>query len=406
MKSSLDVYLVELNGLLGHLQMDLTGPDAKDKAIGIQQQQQARWHRLTSLLSEPNTKVWIYHPYLKNLKTALEKAVGSATCSQSSKGWMIESNVPLILNEIPNSVLELGQKYIIETACLLTHHCQKALEKLPHGTDDFSPFLITSKFGVVLNAIQDIEWQSNRDAKLGEITSALLKVRQIDEDLNGKSLELSRHADSLIVSNNSLLSQTQSALREAIENIQNSAVETLKSKSEELTSQFRGLESELIEFSKIKATTDLWNTKGNWHLAGAYVFGILFLIGLTVIPLLMFFGYIAPYIDLLKTIPTDHQFIGIALLLIPTLATAWCLKFLARLALLNLSLSHDAKLRHSQIETYLKLLSDTRKPISERERTLALYALFRGLPGSQTEEVNPPTLADLIKENTIGAMQR
>jgi hypothetical protein len=62
------------------------------------------------------------------------------------------------------------------------------------------------------------------------------------------------------------------------------------------------------------------------------------------------------------------------------------------------SLAHDARQRHAIIRTYLRLLGDPKKPINEKERILALAALFRPLPGQGLDDVNPPTIADLLKE--------
>jgi hypothetical protein len=90
--------------------------------------------------------------------------------------------------------------------------------------------------------------------------------------------------------------------------------------------------------------------------------------------------------------------LAIALIAIPTLAIAWLLRFIARLAVQNLALAQDAEQRHAQVSTYLRLLGDPSKPISEKERILALAALFRPLAGQGLDDVSPPTVFDLLKE--------
>jgi hypothetical protein len=98
------------------------------------------------------------------------------------------------------------------------------------------------------------------------------------------------------------------------------------------------------------------------------------------------------------TFSGDQEYLGLGLLIIPALAVAWLLRFIARLAIQNLALAEDAQQRHAQMTTYLRLLGDTRSPIDKNERILALSALFRPLPGQGPDDVNPPTVADLLKE--------
>jgi hypothetical protein len=98
-----------------------------------------------------------------------------------------------------------------------------------------------------------------------------------------------------------------------------------------------------------------------------------------------------------------EQYFGIALLLIPTLAVAWIIRVVVKVTLQNLSLAQDARQRHTQILTYLRMLGDANHPISDKERILALSAIFRPLSGQGMDDVNPPTVADLLREALDGS---
>ena len=99
----------------------------------------------------------------------------------------------------------------------------------------------------------------------------------------------------------------------------------------------------------------------------------------------------------------NKQYFGIGLLLIPTLALAWVIRIIIKVTLQSLSLAQDARQRHTQILTYLRMLGDSTHPISDKERILALSAIFRPLASQGTDDVNPPTVAELLREAIEGS---
>jgi hypothetical protein len=167
---------------------------------------------------------------------------------------------------------------------------------------------------------------------------------------------------------------------------------------EEKKLALQALRDEISEYTKIEASIGLWRNKARNHTIAYLALGTAFGSILLGIAISLVLGFIGEFVQRLTIIPSDHQFLGVALLVVPTLAVAWFLRFLGRLAIQNFSLANDASQRHAQIQTYLRLLGDPKKPISEQERILALAALFRPLPGQGADDVSPPTVVDLLKE--------
>lgn len=107
----------------------------------------------------------------------------------------------------------------------------------------------------------------------------------------------------------------------------------------------------------------------------------------------------------------DHPFGGLALMLIPILAIAWVLRLISRFTLNNMMLADDAHQRSVMVNTFLKLVStevggDQMEPTDEmryavdadKDRTIILNAIFRPLPGTVQEDIQPPSLLDLLNK--------
>lgn len=102
--------------------------------------------------------------------------------------------------------------------------------------------------------------------------------------------------------------------------------------------------------------------------------------------------------EILKLEPLfeGHIFGAIVLLLIPVLGVAWILRLLSRFTTQNMMLADDAQLRRVMAETYVKLVSEGAIE-DPADRAIILSALFRPLPGSNTEDVSPPSITDILK---------
>lgn len=158
------------------------------------------------------------------------------------------------------------------------------------------------------------------------------------------------------------------------------------------------LRKEAEEAARIDASIDLWNIKARSHdIAFRIGAGTSALLLISAIGVTIFLGK-----DFVQSIADQfsdkEQYFGIGLLLLPTLALAWIVRIIIKITLQSLSLAQDARQRHTQILTYLRLLGDSSNPISPKERVLALSAIFRPLPGQGSDDVNPPTVAELLRD--------
>jgi hypothetical protein len=79
-------------------------------------------------------------------------------------------------------------------------------------------------------------------------------------------------------------------------------------------------------------------------------------------------------------------------------AIIWLTRIIVRLVFTAQALADDAVQRRAFLETYLRLVRDPDAKMETSDRILVLNAIFRPLPGHQTEDVAPPTIADLIRE--------
>jgi len=94
----------------------------------------------------------------------------------------------------------------------------------------------------------------------------------------------------------------------------------------------------------------------------------------------------------------DYAYAVILFSIIPVIAIAWILKFFGRIVSNALVLKEDAELRDAMLNTYFALIGDPEAKFDSKERILIINAIFRPLPGHQSEDVAPPTLADLAKD--------
>lgn len=91
-------------------------------------------------------------------------------------------------------------------------------------------------------------------------------------------------------------------------------------------------------------------------------------------------------------------YVGLLLVLIPMLGAAWLLRLISRFLNNNQVLADDARHRQVMTQTYLALVADPNSQVTEKDRLIMLNAIFRPLPGAQTDEVAPPTVLDLLKK--------
>jgi ABC-type multidrug transport system fused ATPase/permease subunit len=152
------------------------------------------------------------------------------------------------------------------------------------------------------------------------------------------------------------------------------------------------------EAATLQSASQIWRTKEDKHRkVFSYGLSALALIMIFSIGSLMYF-----WAEIIGAIPrkSDQDFAYGALVLIvaAVIAAAWIVRIFARWVTNSLTLGEDAEQRRALLETYFSLVGDPDAKMEQSDRILILNAIFRPLPGFQTEDVAPPTLLDLTKD--------
>ena len=234
--------------------------------------------------------------------------------------------------------------------------------------------------------------EAEKSTKAGEATLKHMKEQvgkfeaaaQLNQHEAKKSLE---HMNATIENH---ISETRSNLEQNITNLSDKIsklkeeiprIKQLAHESKSLNSSKKIWENRISKYQK---------THENWLRT------ITILIVIFVILMVAFGGH---YI---KTFPKkadgDYGYVVILLSIIPIIAIAWILKFFGRIVSNALVLKEDAELRDAMLNTYFALIGDPEAKFDSKERILIINAIFRPLPGHQSEDVAPPTLADLAKD--------
>jgi hypothetical protein len=153
----------------------------------------------------------------------------------------------------------------------------------------------------------------------------------------------------------------------------------------------------LSEEVKLRSASNLWSGRARWHRFVALI-SLTAFIGILCLALWYIGSHFKQIVDLLPRDKDNHiEYVSVALLAIPAIGIGWGLKVLARFIQNNSILGDDSRQRQAMTRTYLALLADKDSGVTEKDRLVMLNAIFRPLPGTQVDEVAPPTILDLMK---------
>lgn len=145
----------------------------------------------------------------------------------------------------------------------------------------------------------------------------------------------------------------------------------------------------------------LWRNKARWH-AGAFWAGLIVMAALIGGGI---YWVVMSGPDFLAKLPKkvdgEIAYATVAMLTVCVIGAGWLLRFLGRFVTENMVMQSDASQREVMMRTYLALVGDENARMEQTDRTLILNAIFRPLPGHQSEDVAPPTLADVLKSATV-----
>lgn len=166
----------------------------------------------------------------------------------------------------------------------------------------------------------------------------------------------------------------------------------------ERTIELEAFKASLAESFKLRASSSLWSSRAKWHRIGLMIWFSIFA-GIT-IGLLV---YLIPRIpEIAGYLPKEANgafpYVSVLFVLIPAVGIGWVLRIISRFINNNQVLADDARHREVMTQTYLNLVADKSSGVTEQDRLIMLSAIFRPLPGAQTDEVAPPTILDLLKK--------
>lgn len=190
---------------------------------------------------------------------------------------------------------------------------------------------------------------------------------------------------------NRLLEETKKEMDEKI----NDSVKMFK---EEADKKLLLAAKELKISIVLQDAKDLWAKKAKLHRKYFYVGSSLFLIVIFTfcIIIIKYWNDINLALLNFETLFAKHPLGGTFLFMIPILAIAWVLRLISRFTMQNLTLADDADQRGVMAETFVKLAGEGHAQ-DEKDRAIILNALFRPLPGTHQEDIQPPNITDLLK---------
>lgn len=391
--------LRDLNRLLAEYVFELPDENAAVLATGMVARQKVRWSELLAPFKNSNQRLSAYlNSNLGALSTTLLRD-NLFEVQVHKGGQRIVGRIPIIQREIPDEITSSIPLDPLLFSSLICARCRDFLYSNANEVE--ASHLISDASRRLLDLTVDEKIRNEVKSLWDSFSTGFSS--QIDT-FEHQVQSLSPHMNRIEKASQILDGATQQI--STIKAEKTELFESIHANNEALLAEaIRRLEEQAREFIKVDASISFWKSKAERHAQQSRIFGFLFTVGLMVVPLGLFFGTFSQYLNKIENIHADHQFLAIALLSVPVLALAWFLRLMAKLLLQNVRLAQDADQRQAMISTYLALLADEKKPITEKERVLALAALFRPLDGTQ-DEIAPPTVLDLLREAAEGGSSK
>lgn len=381
-----------LASIFGTSEILFEEPDASERASNLVALQELRWRNLLDIFSTGDGRL---RETSELFRQYLDHALGSAreiSTSPQGKSVLVSADRALITQDVSRTMVQRAQQFPALAFAFLISKLRRVMAE--NSDQEIKMLAMMSSMAELIDA-QTTRNEKTIDAltaKRAEQFQRSLEQATSPQVANLKEV-LKKFEDALLSSKDLLAAQNS-----AFDTTQAAQKQWRKSWETEKDSHIEAIRKEALEFAKIESSVHLWRKKARWHLLTFAAMALVFSVTLVMTPIVILERGVPFISDLAKSFAGDKEYLGLALLIIPAIAVGWLLRFIARIAIQNLSLSQDAQQRNAQIETYLRLLGDSRQPISKDERILALSAIFRPLSGQGLDDVNPPTVADLLRE--------
>ena len=366
-------------------------PDRDANAHQLVGHQQVSWHNLASILPsklniEHNTRTILLRFFASLLQEINNVAL--AEVKQFSDGyWTVCSEYPILeqkIIDVENDHAPIWIGGIIVEMCTA------------FAISGRSTILFTEVITHPLFSLFCIKYMTLKEAERStETGEAILKDMQEQAGSVRAAAQMSYREVEKSIEN--MKASVETHISESRSNLEQNIV-SLSDKISKLEEDIPRIKQLAHESAALNSSKKIWENRiskyktTHWVSLGLITFVIIVFVCLTV-------AYGGDYI---KKFPIkadgDYAYAVILFSIIPVIAIAWILKFFGRIVSNSLVLKEDAELRDAMLNTYFALIGDPEAKFDSKERILIINAIFRPLPGHQSEDVAPPTLADLAKD--------
>jgi len=385
-----------LDEFLQQRSVAFSGTNAADIAQSHAGQQNYRWQQLLGILDAGHISVTSAgYGSLRQLRETLKKSLQCSTSVHGDRAE-VQSSLPVMLDVPAQSKLKEASRFPFHVAAVLAMRCKDALQQTADSAAaHFLEMAASAEASSIITVETDLRVALENKFRTA-IEHQQETVNTLIHDATEKISDF-QTLEKILHDGIEKYDRELAAAKSEFQNLIGETREQQRTWETERKQTLVSLREEIAEFTKIEASLDLWSKKANAHKRVYVALSSIFSATLIALALLVI-HYGSAYVSDISALPGEKAYFGLALIAIPVLSIAWVMRFIARLAIQNFALAHDARQRHAQINTYLRLLGDESRPIGQHERILALAALFRPLPGQGPDDVNPPTIADLLKE--------
>ncbi|AZO77506.1 hypothetical protein B5U98_22835 [Bosea sp. Tri-39] len=168
-------------------------------------------------------------------------------------------------------------------------------------------------------------------------------------------------------------------------------------KTEEINAAREAFEEGL----RLRAAFDLWRSKAMWHGVRFWI-GLTLFVGGVIAAISSIVRYGKEFLAILPMKNEEPTYLAILIVVICAGGYGWVLRFFARYASDNLALGADAAQRRTMVHTYLALAADKDIKVEPSDRSMMLAAAFRPLPGQSTDDINVPTIVEVVQKAVGG----
>lgn len=259
---------------------------------------------------------------------------------------------------------------------------------------------LIGEYGALYSAVRTIE---NLDAADFRAHTKLLK-EEVTHDISSASQKSLERFYEVI---GDAIEKEKGSFLEAVDKRRAEEIASIEKEKEELLSRFEQ-EAETKLNNKIEAlktdliltdAIDMWEKKAKAHTIAYWSAASVFAV-MIIAPIILAIGcaeYLKAGMDYVFP-ATENVAIGrLIIVTAPLLGYAWMLRLVSRYLNQNLTLRHDADQRRVMARTFVQLVAEGAAS-DDQDRATILTALFRPMPGTGTEDDQPPHVIGMIKK--------